>query len=304
MRDSKPILPKGKTLIAPRAATSLPDAINVFLFRSLNRPSIILLGLIIFLLTTTCTFLCSTLGATSIQDTQHNEANAYYEKGLSATLLMERQNAFNQALTLYKKLELTNRTFFPYDRIDQSIGDTYFQLGEYPRAILYDYRGLKNSPNSSVIRDHLQRAQQKLNLPPSLHLSTADRLLSFNFLLGLPERFQLFFLISLLAILISSLSIWVPKKLLSNFRHLTLFLSFLMLLNILASLYLSPLEGIIVESSKIYREPSFQVTPLFDYPLEKGIKVDVLDVQKQGNWLKIRTNEVIGYIPSRSIIII
>ncbi len=123
---------------------------------------------------------------------QLEEANRSYRQGEQATIWIERKKAFNQALSLYLELENQFKLFNDSNKLYEAIADSYFQLGEYAWSILYSYRALELKPQDRNVQDQLYRAQEKLGLPPHTKIARLNRFLSFNRLLSLPQRFELF----------------------------------------------------------------------------------------------------------------
>lgn len=65
---------------------------------------------------------------------------------------------FNQALTLYKKEDKSGELYY-------NLGNTYYQLGQYPWAIFYYYRALSLRPGDIRIENNLKVTQEKLEIP-------------------------------------------------------------------------------------------------------------------------------------------
>lgn len=65
------------------------------------------------------------------------DADSSYIEGEKATTLAKRQEKFNQALSLYMNLEEEYAPTHGDGKLYYNIGNTYFQLQEYPRALLY-----------------------------------------------------------------------------------------------------------------------------------------------------------------------
>jgi hypothetical protein len=218
-------------------------------------------------------------------------AHSFYQQGIQATERWERQNAFNAALALYLSIEQqeTNDSYQLY----QAIGDTYFQLNAYAWSILYYYRALEIELNNPHVEQKLQAAQAQLGLPQGIQRSLFNQFLSFN-LFSLALRQWTLVWLTLLALYMGSLTIWFGL-----WKKVALFLFSLvalLMLNILISMYLAPIEGILVLPSAIYQAPGFNQPQLTSIPLVKGIKVSLIGIED--DWLKVITAEgAIGYIP-------
>lgn len=219
------------------------------------------------------------------------EARTQYQRGEKATTYEERKTAFNQALFLYHSLEQQESSV---SNLDEALANTYFQLGEYAWAILYDERALKkNGPNVSLLSD-LEMTQKKLGVftpPPQKNWISS---LTF-----FPQYYQWIFWIILLAFITFSASIWFPlrwiRKLAAGFAVLVL----LFLGHVLFVYYFTPIEGIVVKTTGLYREPNWHQPQITNQPLLAGSKVKVLQMTENEEWLKIENSSgLIGYIPT------
>lgn len=243
-----------------------------------------------------------TLYGESTSDLFH-QANDSYKKGLQATTWQERLTALNEALFLYTEIEKNEG---PSLQINQALGDLYLELSAYPWAILYDERSLKQKPHDPQILSHLNIAQKKLGL----ELTTAQqlpfwRIVLLDSILSQPTRLQLFFWGSLLTLLFGTLFIGFKRPILKKMIYLSGGLTTLLLLSYFALFYFTPIEGIIVSSTGLYRAASPQAAQLVPTPLSAGEKVRVIDHEQEGYWLKIiNSDEKLGYIPSDTIRII
>ena len=65
------------------------------------------------------------------------KGKAYYSQGVSAATVAGQSAAFNAALDEFLGLEAAGNPVFGSGKLYYNIGNTYFQLEEYPRAILY-----------------------------------------------------------------------------------------------------------------------------------------------------------------------
>ena len=229
------------------------------------------------------------------------EAQESYEKGLEAKTLLERKKAFNQALALYLDLESTNSSTCS-NSLSLALGQIFYHLGEYARAIFYDYQALELAPHNTAIRDHIYLSQHQIGIPQQIELSKLERFLSFNFYLPLPRRFYLFFWSLLTQLLLISAYIWWKQSLLKKIGWAFTALNMLLLLNLALSFYFTPLTGVLIAPTGLYRLPSMDEPQLINFPLMQGLKVEILNIQKEGEWIKIIDPQgTIGYIPASSI---
>ncbi len=212
------------------------------------------------------------------------KANALYEKGGRATTFEERKGLFNQALQLYHLATKERESSDLY----RGLGDTYFQLGELPWALLFYERALKSNPASSLALSHLKKAQEALGLPLFL---PASSFLSFSLLS--------FFIVFVAVFLVLYFLIF------RKFSKTGMILFAFFIFFLLVSDFSTPIEGILVEPTGLYRTPDRQQPQLTSSPLMAGSKVNVLQIIQGGSWLKIRSQEgKIGYILAEPIRVI
>jgi len=229
------------------------------------------------------------------------QANRLYASAGEPSSLLERQRNFNQALSLYLEIEQNQPPMTQSGALYQAIADCYFQLGQYALAVLYDYRALRLDPLNSTVHERLNGALHKLGLPPKTTDDGIERILSLNFRLTLPQRYEFFFILGCLTVAMGSLAIWFPSRWMKKGLFLSAILTTLALLNLVITLYFSPIEGVLIESTGLYRGPDLNQPQLLSIPLMKGNKVKILDSPKN-EWIKIASPEGdIGYIPINAI---
>ena len=222
------------------------------------------------------------------------EADNNYQQGEQTTSYQERKLAFNKALFLLH--DLVRKDFSSFN-LDQALGDTYFQLGEYAWATLYYQRALKQNGHNVLLSAHLKQAQDKLSIPwienQQLHLLTS--------LLALFR--QTFFLWGAIALtfLAFSCAIWLPLSWVRRIAMSCAILTSLLFSNALIFYYSTPLEGILIQSTGFYRAPDQSQPQLTIDPLFSGSKVQILHMTQDGEWLKIKEKRRIGYIPTHTL---
>lgn len=222
-------------------------------------------------------------------------AGEAYARGISATTYKERDEAFNQALALFYKEERTNPS---ESALDVSIGDLFFQFGEYAWAILYYERAMDKGASAEPLFAHLAAAKNKLGLreknespksQTSLLFPFSDRaLVSQGLLLAL-----------FVAFLALCSALWLPSR---WTRSLACFFSFLFILllgNYLALYYTTPLEGVVIKSSPVYLAPGWDKPRLKTDPFMAGEKIPLLGLSDEKGWVKTKNmSDVMGYIPA------
>jgi tetratricopeptide (TPR) repeat protein len=223
------------------------------------------------------------------------EAQTSYQQGEKATTYEERKLAFNHALSLYLTLEQEA----PSADLDQALGNTYFQIGEYAWAILYYQRALKQDPQNSLLFSHLKEAQKKLGLSEEQYPYQKKGIKPF-FILS--QQFQLLFWVIFFTIVLFSCTIWLSFPWIRKVAMGSAALLALLLANFLFFYYFTPLEGILVKTAGLYRAPDWNQPQLTNEPLLAGSKVQVLQTTSDGNWLKIENPQgTIGYLPTLTL---
>jgi tetratricopeptide (TPR) repeat protein len=233
------------------------------------------------------------------------QAYVEYASGETAKTIGERKTAFNKSLELYTAIE---KQFSPVNsdgRLYYNIANNYFQLGEYPYAVLYYNRSLKLAPRDDKAKHNLNITLEKLGIKPAKEGSAFNKIFFFHTNFSLPERRQIFFFLSLITIFFASTYVWQEKQWMKQLSSLMGILAALILLSLGYSHYIAPIEGIIVRSTILYRDAGVQYAKVVEDPVLSGKEVEVLDVLKDGKWLKIMTPEGnMGYVPHEAIIII
>ena len=227
------------------------------------------------------------------------KANNRYQQAILAKTYEDQKKGFNQALSLYTRLEQEIGSQIP--ALDQAIADSYFQLGEYAWAILYYHRALKTDPHNSLLLSHLEKSQQKLGITLDSPSTFIQKFLGES-LFTLSQQLWLLFSIILFTLLFCSLAIWVSYPWIRKLVLCCVLMIFLMLSNLLFFYYFTPLEGILVTSTGFYRAPDWNQPQLTNLPLLAGSKVRVLQTSSEGDWLKISNSTgLVGYVPTTSL---
>lgn len=225
----------------------------------------------------------------------------YHEAERSPTV-EGREVRFNQALNLYMDLDRLYSPTRGNGKLYYNIANCYFQLEEYPFAILYYNRALNLMPRSDKVADNLRIAQSKLDIKADKTELTFQRLFFFHYYLSLPERYQFFFVFSLITLLFSSFYIWASLKIFKTIALIAFSVSVLFLSSIAYTHYLSPIEGVVVNASMLFRDAGKQYAVVSELPVLSGLKVKVLEVLNEGAWLKIETPDgELGYVPFESV---
>jgi tetratricopeptide (TPR) repeat protein len=261
-----------------------------------------------FILLGACGFLLITLFGNFFEESPAPHLQGIesdYQAAESAKTPPERQAAFNRSLESLLALERKYTPTMGNGLLYFAIADNFYQLQEYPKAILYYQRTLNLRPRDSQVEVNLQMAQTKLDLKEKHVRSPIQKLFFFHYYLSMPERFQLFSLLLGIAIITISAFLWLKQSWLRFIGYLALGLSTIIILSLLISYYFTPSEAIVISSSGLYRDAGKQYAKVIEDPLPSGLKVKVLSIEPSGKWIKIETNNgVTGFLPFESLQVI
>ncbi len=225
-----------------------------------------------------------------------------YRAGEKAKSPAERKEAFNHSLESLLILEEKFSPTYGNGLLYLHIANNFFQLEDYPKAILYYNRAISLRPRDDNAQKLLSAAQAKLNISEIKNKSLFKRMFFMNGYLSLPERLQLFTLFGILTLAAASAYLWIKRQWNYHAFVVSLVCCSLILLGLIAEYYFSPLEGVLIRSSSLFRDAGEQYAKVIDDPLPSGQKVIVLSVSPSGKWLKIETsNGVMGYVPFESM---
>lgn len=229
------------------------------------------------------------------------EAADSYRAGENAKTIAERQEAFNNALKLYKELEAEYHPIYGNGKLYYDIANTFFQLGQYGQAAYYYYQAEELMPRSEDVQQNLKQALMKLGNYYAPQESVFKKIFFFHNYLSLPERLQLFFVMALATLALSSAYIWSRRRILKGFIALAGFICLIFFISVCYSRYFEPVEGVVVQAVSLYRDAGTQYAKVKKEPVLAGTKVEVLAVLKEGKWLKILTPDgTLGYLPANS----
>ncbi|MEC7839238.1 MAG: tetratricopeptide repeat protein [Chlamydiota bacterium] len=233
------------------------------------------------------------------------ESNQNYFDAEAATTIAARKNQFNSALEGYLKMEQTYDPRFGNGKLYYNIGNTYYQLEEYPLAVLYYYRAKHLRPFDSHVKTNLNVALSKLELPPAKENSAIAHIFFFHVLLPLPVRLQLFFMIALSAVITISINVWKPTKKIKNAAIILGAMTTFLFLSLMYTYFLENPEAVVVKSTSMYRGAGKQFAPVNENLLKAGSKVVLLQSDQEGQWLKVEDeNDVVGFVPHSNLRVI
>lgn len=255
------------------------------------------LGLIVLIIVTMGAFILTFRTG----DLRLLKAEESYRRGEISSTIAERADLFNSALALFLELNEEYHPVFGSGKLAYNIGNTYFQLGEYPLSILYYVRAERLMPRSKSVQNNLELVRDKLGLKEQENRSLFDFILLEPFL-SFPERLQLFFVLAFVSLLTASAWLWEKKQWVGRIAILCLSLTVLMLINLGVSYYFSPLEAILVHAVEPRREAGMEYTKVGDRPISGGTILEVVGASNDGKWLKVAViDDEFGYIPGNAL---
>lgn len=170
-------------------------------------------------------------------------------------------------------------------RFYEALGQAFATLEQNPEAIWAYQKAVYLNPWNRSARESLQSLQHKLGLPPDVPFSMP---LPFLY-----EGFALFFVLFL--------ALWRWK----GPRVIFASLSGCLLLAIAFEVWIAPLEGVLIRSTYLYQSRALDAPLVAQSPLVSGLRVEVLDTDEEGKWLKVKDGSGnIGFISYKVIRII
>lgn len=231
----------------------------------------------------------------------HEAQSSYLEAERTKDVAM-RKEGFNRSLEKFLALEAKYSPTFGNGKLYFDIGNNFFQLEEYPHALLYYYRAELLRPRDSKVEAHLHLTEKKLGLTPLDKKSAFDWLFFFHTDYSLPERLSHLSVAVLLALIFYSGYMWTKSKVLYTFAIALLSFALLFFASVAYSYLFPNVEGIVIQSGALYRDAGTQYAKVQPEPLLPGTKVRLLNTTMGGKWIKIQTAEgTIGYLPQESL---
>lgn len=232
-----------------------------------------------------------------LQDAQMSYLNAERTK-----VVTERKQGFNHALEVFLELEKKYSPYFGNGKLFFDIGNTFFQLEDFPNALLYYYRAQLLRPTDEKVKAHIELAKNKLSLPETTKPSVFDWLFYFHRHFSLPERLQLLAFLNCALFALISLNLWLPHRFFYACSMALGVIAALFVLSVSSTYLFSPHEGVIINSSVLYRDAGTHYAKVKPDPLPAGIKVVLQGTALGGKWVKIATNDgTVGFLPQETL---
>lgn len=229
------------------------------------------------------------------------DAANLYSKGEVAQTVFERQNYFNQALQLYQDIENKYDPRYTNGKLYYNIGNTFYQLNQYPFAILYYLKAAKLNGDPRI-QENLSTARAKAGVEaPKIHSGFVDAFSLAN-VFSLPSRLQIFSFAALVGFALFSLTIWRPMPPVRIVSYFMFALAAFMLLGLLAQVFWGGESAVVVSGENLRKGASMEFASVLEEPLNPGSVVEVVGEEKEGEWLKVILNgDKIGYLPAKSL---
>lgn len=219
-----------------------------------------------------------------------NEVYQAYQSGVDSSTVAGREVSFNKALQLMHQLDSESGELF-YD-----IGNSYYQLEQYPWALFYYLKAQKELPRDREVQQNISATQQKLELPVETHQPWIP--------LSVSEELLIAQLLILMTTLFLSFRIWFKDRFLMPFSDVLLGITLVFLLFIGGQYYLTPIQGVLAQAAILYKQPESQSDRVFLDPLPPGTVLQIIGESEQGEWIKV-TNEkgVVGYVQANKLLL-
>ena len=247
-------------------------------------------------------FIYSIASLFSPVDGELQNALKIYQSGEQATTVAARKDAFNKSLTTYLHMAKQYDPTYGNGKIYYNIANTYFQLEQYPLAVLYYYRAINLLPRDEKARHNLAIAKEKLGITSIERSSIFDKIFYFHKYWSIPERLQIVLGLIALLFLVCSAWIWTHLKALKAVIALVALVLLVMLGSLFYTQFMSPSEAVVINATTLFRDAGDQYAKVSDKPVPAGAKVEVLNVLRGGKWLKVVTPDgTLGFAPSESL---
>lgn len=226
------------------------------------------------------------------------DAGFYYQNGVEAKSIGERETNFEKALKLYmEELVALKDKNSDNGYLLYNIGNCYFNLNQLGEAILYYKQALKYLPNEENVIKNYQIACQKRVNPIDIEKSSnlMQTLLFFHFKISLNVKNIIMFALSIIALLLFILGLMTRYIYLKKLFWLSISLYFIMLGSIYFEIYHPLREGVLMKESLVYQEAGEAYASLIEKPVGEGSMVRVISFTN--GWYKVQLNDGrFGYI--------
>jgi len=240
----------------------------------------LLLGALLLIIAATVGYLFSAKGAISTEEQLQGLFSRQQELRQSLLTWLVEQNP--------EKIDAT---------LARHIADSYFELGQYPWALVYYGRAKALTPRDRAVQGGWQSSLQKMGIESNS--SSSHRLfMPFEGLLSLQEAIALLPLCSFLSLLSFFGYVWLRRRELQGATVLWAAMALFLAGDIFYSKYMMPAKAVVVAPAQLYPFPSLKAIALEQSLLVPGDLIDVIEISSDGRWLKVSTSDKrFGYAP-------
>ena len=222
----------------------------------------------------------------------------YYNQGVSGKTLFEREDYFNKALDQFLQLEEKSFVTINLGKLYFDIGNTYFQLQEFPLAYLYYLKAKNLIYDKEALQENIDHVLKQLKIEAPLKETLFDELVSFNW----PLRLMLFSAITFILFLSLSLFIWTKYRWALIVSIILSICFFAVGLNLSFYRYFYPIKALLIQAAEIRQGAGLDYGRVGELPIAACTLVEILEVSEEGNFVKIVTqNKTVGYVPQKNI---
>jgi len=257
----------------------------------------------LYLLTAICLSICALFASLSLTGSEEvylktlADAEISYNTGMNATTISEKEAAFNRSVTLYQHILPNIQTNNGKAKLFFNLANSLYQLKNYHWAALYYYKSLHYNAGNTDTQKNLERTLEKLSVDGDFeNTSIVHNDFIFASALHVLLGLTIFLFIS------CSLYIWLKNKWL-KFPLVILTSSWVMLGAYTGYIqYTTPIEGLIIEATLLYRLPNQPIAQITEDPLISGRKVQVTEYTTNSEWIQIilPTGKT-GFIPKKNM---
>jgi tetratricopeptide (TPR) repeat protein len=218
------------------------------------------------------------------------DIESIYQDGVDSTTVAGREEYFNRALAeLGENTNPSGQYFF-------DLGNSYYQIQEYPWAIFYYVKAQRKLPRSDEIASNLASAQAQLEIPVQSYRSWIP--------LSVTEELMIAQTFILVTTLLLSLRIWFHDRFLVPLSNGFAAATLCLLLFIIGQHYLTPVDGVLAKAAILYKQPATESDRVFLDPLPPGTVLQVIGEGDREGWLKVtKDNGFVGYIQADKLLL-
>lgn len=231
------------------------------------------------------------------------DASEFYQKGVDAKSIGERESNFEKALKLYMNQQISlKEQGVENGYLLYNIGNCYFNLNQLGEAILYYKQALKLLPQEEKIIQNYEIATKKRISPVDIDSSgkLSETLLFFHFFISEKAKILIMLILSTLILVIFLLYQKVKKNFLKSYMILFSLVYFIFLLSLFIDNYYPQREGVFIKDSLVYQDAGENYASLVTKPIGTGSTIVVIN-SKDG-WYKVRLNDGrFGYVKESSL---